>query len=54
LEYQYENFWGYNKRLEENYGHTFRGNIKREKIEGILILIFLAIGMGLQGIAVIL
>jgi len=42
-------FYGYYKRLEKG---TFGQEIRKERIEGILVLIFLIIGMSLQVIAV--
>jgi len=42
-------FYGKIKRLEKG---TFKQEIRKERIEGTLVLIFLIIGMTLQGIAV--
>jgi len=44
-------FYGYYKRLEKG---TFRQEIRKDRIEGTLVLMFLTIGMILQGIAVLL
>jgi hypothetical protein len=44
-------FCGYYKRLGKD---TFRQEIRKDRIEGTLVLIFLTIGMVLQGIAVFL
>jgi len=42
-------FYGYYKRLERP---TSRQGIKRDRIEGIVVLILLVIGMTLQALAV--
>lgn len=44
-------FYGYYKRLEKG---TFRQEIRKDRIEGTLVLMSLTIGMILQGIAVLL
>jgi len=44
-------FYGYYKRLEKG---TFRQESRKDRIEGTLVLMFLTIGMILQGITVLL
>ena len=43
-----KHFWGYYKRLENG---TFQQEIKKDKKEGIIVLLFLCIGMFLQGLS---
>ena len=44
-------FYGYNQRIDEM-ASTFRSHIEKNKREGIIVLIFLTIGMILQGLEV--
>jgi len=43
-------FYGYYKRLKKG---TFRQEIKKDRNEGIVVIVFLVIGMIFQGIAVL-
>lgn len=47
----WELFFGYYKRLEKS-GETTKQQERKDKIKGSLVLIFLIIGLGLQGAAV--
>jgi hypothetical protein len=44
-------FWGYYKRLEKG---TFVQEIRKDRRDGIVVLVFLGIGMLFQGLAVLL
>jgi hypothetical protein len=46
-------FWGYNKRIDE-IGTAIQDTIRKDKTEGIAVLILLIVGMALQATAVLL